>query len=118
LLESILLFIYEKNNGKEYEYKGNMINLYKDVCKILRMNPANYADDCLKQILSGVFSIINGVSTLRNDLSDAHGRSPQKSYKIDERHARLAVNLSKTISEYLFLSYENQTRKSETEVIP
>ena len=113
LLESILLFIYEKNKCEKYEYKGNMINLYKDVSKLLRMSPADYTDDCLKQILSGVFSIINGVSMLRNDFSDAHGHSPQKSYKIDERHARLTVNLSKTISEYLFLSYENQIRERE-----
>jgi hypothetical protein len=113
LLESILLFIYEKSNNNEYEYKGNMINLYKDVSKILKMNPADYPDDCLKQILSGVFSIINGVSMLRNNFSDAHGHSPQKSYRIDERHARLTVNLSKTVAEYLFLSYENHIHKIE-----
>jgi hypothetical protein len=77
------------------------------------MNPADYADDCLKQSLSGVFSVINGVSMLRNDFSDAHGSSPKKSYRIDERHARLTVNLAKTISEYLFLSYENRTHKIE-----
>jgi len=112
LLESICLYIIE-NNQVEYEYKGNLLNLYKDVSKLLKMNPADYADDCLKQILSGIFSIINGVSMLRNEFSDAHGSSPKKSYRIDERHARLSVNLAKTISEYLFLSYENQTRKIE-----
>ena len=106
LLESICLFIYENTKDEKYDYKGDLIKLYKEVSKILNMNPADYADDCLKQILSGVFSIINGISTLRNDFSDAHGRSPQKLYKIDERHAKLAVNLSKSIAEYLFLTYE------------
>jgi len=106
LLESICLFIYENTTGEKYDYKGDLIKLYKEVSKILNMNPADYANDCLKQILSGVFSIINGISALRNDFSDAHGRSPQKSYKIDERHAKLAVNLSKSIAEYLFLTYE------------
>ena len=115
LLESICLFIYENTKDEKYDYKGDLIKLYKEVSKILDMNPADYTDDCLRQILSGVFSIINGISTLRNDFSDAHGRSPQKSYKIDERHAILAVNLSKSIAEYLFLTYEKiETYKKNT----
>jgi hypothetical protein len=105
LLESICLYIYEKKEG-DYDYKGNLIKLYKDVSNILNMTPFDYSDDYLKQILSGVFSIINGVSGLRNNYSDAHGSSPKKTYKIDARHAILTVNLSKTIAEYLFLSYE------------
>jgi hypothetical protein len=106
LLESICLFIYENTKGGKYDYKGDLIKLYREISKILNMNPADYDDDCLKQITSGVFSIVNGISTLRNDFSDAHGRSPGKSYKIDERHAKLAINLSKSIAEYLFLTYE------------
>lgn len=105
LLESICLYIFEKKVG-QYDYKGNLIKLYKDVSQILNMTPADYPDGNLKQILSGVFSIINGVSGLRNDFSDAHGNSPNRTYKVDERHAILTVNLSKTIAEYLYLSYE------------
>jgi len=112
LLESICLYIFEKKAG-QYDYKGNLIKLYKDVSGILNMTPADYPDGNLKQILSGVFSIINGVSGLRNDFSDAHGSSPNRTYKVDERHAILTVNLSKTIAEYLYLSYE----KSEKEII-
>ena len=71
------------------------------------MSPGDHYDENLKQILSGVFSIINGVSGLRNVFSDSHGSSPSTSvYRIDERHAILTVNLAKTIAEYLFLSYE------------
>lgn len=107
LIESICLYIHEKIKG-DYDYKGNLIRLYKDVSVILNMTPADYPDGNLKQILSGVFSIINGVSGLRNDFSDAHGSSPTKSYKIDERHAILTVNLSKSIAEYLYLSYKQK----------
>jgi hypothetical protein len=52
LLESICLFIYEKNKSEEYESKGDLMKLYKEVGKILKMNPADYSDGCLKQILS------------------------------------------------------------------
>ncbi len=105
LIESICLYIYDKKKG-DYDYKGNLMRLYKGVSELLNMTPADYPDGNLKQILSGVFSIINGVSGLRNDFSDAHGSSPSKTYKIDERHAILTVNLSKTIAEYLYLSYK------------
>lgn len=115
LLESICLFILESKNKQKYEYDGNLIKLYKLVASILRMSPGDYDDSNLKQILSGVFSIINGVSGLRNMYSDAHGAAPSASiYKIDERHAILTVNLSKTITEYLFLSYEKSEITSFT----
>ena len=107
LIESICLFIIEKSTKEKYDYDGNLIKLYKSVSTILKMSPGDYENEHLKQILSGVFSIINGVSGLRNSYSDSHGNGPLKTaYKIDERHAILTVNLAKTISEYLFLSYE------------
>jgi len=107
LIESICLFIIESKTKEKYEYDGNLLKLYKSVSTILKMSPADYENEHLKQILSGVFSIINGVSSLRNSHSDSHGTGPIKSnFKIDERHAILTVNLSKTITEYLFLSYE------------
>lgn len=107
LIESICLFILESKTKEKHEYDGNLIKLYKSVALILKMSPGDYEEENLKQILSGVFSIINGVSGLRNTYGDSHGSSPSKTlYKIDERHAILTVNLSKTITEYLFLSYE------------
>ncbi|PKK35392.1 hypothetical protein BWI96_16905 [Siphonobacter sp. SORGH_AS_0500] len=107
LIESICLFILESKTKHKHDYDGNLIKLYKSVAVLLKMSPGDYEDDNLKQILSGVFSIINGVSGLRNTFSDSHGSAPSKTiYRVDERHAILTVNLAKTISEYLFLSYE------------
>lgn len=107
LIESICLFILESKTKQKQSYDGNLIKLYKSVAALLKMSPGDYNDDNLKQILSGVFSIINGVSGLRNSFSDSHGSAPStQSYRIDERHAILTVNLAKTITEYLFLSYE------------
>jgi len=107
LIESICLFIMESKTKQKQDYDGNLIKLYKAVASLLQMSPVDYADDNLKQIFSGVFSIINGVSGLRNNFSDSHGSAPSTTtYKIDVRHAILTVNLAKTITEYLFLSYE------------
>ena len=107
LIESICLFILETKTKEKHDYDCNLLKLYKSVSSILNMSPRDYENDYLKQILSGIFSIINGVSGLRNSYSDSHGSGPLKlGYKIDERHAILSVNLAKTISEYLFLSFE------------
>jgi hypothetical protein len=107
LIESICLFILESKTKQKYDYDGNLNKLYKSIVSLLKMSPGDYEDDNLRQILSGVFSIINGVSGLRNTFSDSHGLAPSKTtYKIDERHAILTVNLAKSITEYLFLSYE------------
>ena len=112
LIESICLFILESKSKEKYIYDGNLIKLHKSVSAILRMSPGDYDDECLKQILSGVFSIINGVAGLRNSYSDSHGSAPSMAkYKIDERHAILTVNLAQTISEYLFLSYEKSIKQ-------
>ena len=107
LIESVCLYILESKLKEKHVYDGNLLKLYKTVATILRMSPGDYDDDNLKQILSGVFSIINGVSGLRNKYSDSHGSSPSNvNYKIDDRHAILTVNLAKTITEYLFLCFE------------
>ena len=113
LIESICLFILESKLKEKYTYDGNLVKLYKLVATTLRMSPGDYEDDNLKQILSGIFSIVNGVSSLRNKYSDSHGSSPSnRNYKIDDRHAILTVNLSKTIAEYLFLSFEKSEKNN------
>lgn len=103
LIESICLFILESMTENKYNNDGNLIKLYKKVSDLLKLNPADYSTDSLRSILSGLISIVNGISSLRNNFSDAHGGSPStKKYRIDERHAILAVNSAKTISEYLY----------------
>ncbi len=104
LIETICLMIVEKEDT-EFKYDGNLIKLHRQVSSILKMNPGDYEDENLKQILSGIFSLVNGVAGLRNTFGDAHGKTPKKRYKIDKRHAILTVNISKTVSEYLYLTW-------------
>jgi hypothetical protein len=112
LIKDICLYILESITKQPQENDGNLINLHKKVATLLQMSPGSYDDKNIKQILSGVFSIISGVSGIRNVFSDSHGSSPSKSkYKIDKRHTILVVNLAKTISEYLFQSYELFVKK-------
>nr|WP_239551301.1 abortive infection family protein [Halanaerobacter jeridensis] len=112
LVESVCYYILE-DSGKEISNKGDLIKLYKTVSDLLQMDPSIYNEDFLKQISSGFFSIINGIASLRNELSDAHGRSKDNYYKPEYRHAMLAVNSAKTISEFLYSSWENRNIKQD-----
>lgn len=107
LVESVCLFIVEET-GKPYKHDGNLIKLYKEVRGIMRMNPEQYEEDSLKQILSGIISLINGLSSIRNTMSDSHGKPKSKIYKPSYRHAILAVNAAKVVSEFLFTSWKEQ----------
>ena len=60
--------------------------------------------DTLKQILSGLNSIVTGLAGLRNKMSDAHVAS----YKPSKHHAKLAFNSAKTLADFLFDTVEHQ----------
>jgi Abortive infection C-terminus len=55
------------------------------------MHPSQHVEKSLKQILSGCFSIVQGLAAVRNELSDTHGKSKAKHYKLSERHAMFVV---------------------------
>lgn len=86
----------------EIEYKGNLPKLYKEVSKKLNFEIKDNSLESVKKIVSGLITIIDGISTLRNEASDAHGReiNPQKHTGI------LAVNISFTICQFILDSYK------------
>ncbi|MNI93900.1 hypothetical protein D3C73_1519200 [compost metagenome] len=56
--------------------------------------------------------MVVGLGSVRNKLSDAHGRS-QKTVKPSKRHAQLAVNLAGAMADFLFATWvekENANR--------
>lgn len=61
---------------------------------------------CLKTLLSGLNSIVSAIAEMRNKDSDAHGVGARR-INIDEHHARLFVNASMTMSDFI-LSVANK----------
>ncbi len=107
LLEAVLLEIEEKICGSRQKYNGDLNKLYKRVQKILNLEPCRTdISESLKQILSGIVSIVGGIAPLRNKMSDSHARS----YKPAEHHAKLAVNSVNTICMFLLESFEYQVK--------
>lgn len=111
MVETVVVAILSKYD-KEYKHKGDLIAAYRRIKNLLNRDPArpNYPDS-IKQTLSGLTSIVNGLANMRNEMSDAHARR----YNPEKRHSKLAVNSAKTLSEFLIESFEKQFRKEKEE---
>ncbi len=107
LIESICKYILDESKSK-YNAKSDLPILYKETSKLLKMHPSQHIENSFKQILSGCFSIVQGFASIRNELSDAHGKSPKKHYKADERHAMFVVGTAKTLSDFMYASFKER----------
>lgn len=70
--------------------------LWRLVSDHIGFAPSPETDEGMKRIYSGFFSIVEGVSLLRNHDSSAHGRD-HRPYVVLPRHARLAVHSAHTL---------------------
>ena len=110
LVEAVLSAIEKELDPNPPEYDGNLPKLYKRLQKHLNLSPGQESlAECLRQILSGLTSIVSGLATLRNTMSDSHVIS----YKPLEHHAKLAVNCAKTLCDFLFETKEYQVQKKK-----
>jgi Abortive infection C-terminus len=105
LLEAVLTEIEFSLDNSAPEYDGDLVKLYRRVSKLINLGPDRKdISDTLKQILSGLNSIVSGLAGLRNKMSDAHVAT----YKPSKHHAKLAVNAAKTVADFLFESKQYQ----------
>lgn len=103
LLETTCKHILDKI-GAEYDQNIELPKLYKITASKLNLSPDQHTEDIFKQILGGCSSIVIGLGSLRNKLSDAHGKTINQ-VKPSARHAALAVNLSGAMTTFLLETY-------------
>lgn len=108
LVEAIFIEIIERNKNEEIKNDGNIENLWSQVKKIMKFNidKANMPDFVI-QILSGIDTSIKGLAGLSNNAGDRHANK----FSTKKHHAKLAVNLSMTISDFLLESLQYQKAK-------
>lgn len=110
LVESVLIEIVQKIENVEIEYDGDLMKLYKRAQSSLNLDPSRKdIADSLKQTLSGLISIVNGLSSLRNKMGDAHASS----FAPSKHHAKLAVNCAHTIVSFIYDSFNYQNTGKE-----
>ena len=105
MVEAVLLGLEHELFESPGDSKGDLPRLYKRVCSKLNLETGRPGlGGPLRQMLSGLSSIVNGLAALRNRASDAHATR----YRTREHHARVAVNAAMTLTDFLLATYEYQ----------
>jgi hypothetical protein len=102
---------YLETEGIMLPNKQTLAPLWSETAKHLKLSPGQLADDDLKRILSGLFSIAGGVAALRTHEGSAHGHA-SKNYKIEARHARLAVHAAHTMAVFVLETWEARKKSN------
>lgn len=104
LIESVCKHILDSTDSV-YDDGADLPKLYKLTAEALNLAPSQHTETVFKQILGGCTAVVEGLGSLRNRLSDAHGKGKVAS-RPASRHAELAVNLSGALAIYLLATWE------------
>jgi len=104
LIESVCKHILDESEIS-YDDGLDLPKLYRLTAETLNLAPSQHTEQVFKQILGGCTAIVEGLGSLRNRLSDAHGKG-KIGGKPAARHAELAVNLSGALATYLLATWE------------
>lgn len=111
LVEAIIKEIYKKITNEEMDKSGNLPRYWGTLASKLNLHIEESSPQFLKKILSGLNSTVEGLATMRNQMSDSHGHRDSEPHKPEKHHAVLAVNCAMTITSFLFDVYEYQVDK-------
>lgn len=93
---------YLRHQGLGFAEGATLSDLWRDAAAAAKMKPKDLENGDLKKIASELHSIVEGIMRLRNAKSGAHGKSEEQArrYKIEPRHARLAIHASHSVAAY------------------
>ncbi len=107
LLEEAFIYAIEEK-GLEPSKTGDITKLYAQVKDLYNMHESGEADKRINMLIGGLNKIVDAISQMRNNDSDAHGLGSRR-LKIRDYHARLAVNSSVAVVEFI-LSVVNASK--------
>jgi hypothetical protein len=103
ILESVCK-VYIAECGLEMPAKQDLKPVWGVVRKDLKFDPSLVEDQDLQTVLSGLIAIVDGIGALRTHAISAHGAG-KKQYKLEPRHARLAIHASHTVTLFILESW-------------
>jgi hypothetical protein len=112
LLEELLKELLRKKVPSFKPDEGDIRTLYKLLAEAMNLNPkGENMESYLKTILEGLNKQVSGLFTLANKSSDRHAQK----YKPKGHHAKLAVNATFSLCEFLLDSFEYQQSKQDSQ---
>lgn len=109
LLEEVFCHVIEKE-GQTPTGSGDFNKLYNQVTIIYGdLKTGKDVSEQTNKLLSGLHKILDAIAEMRNEGSDSHGVGSRR-IVVDENQARLFVNTSAIVSEYI-LGVCNNTQK-------
>lgn len=108
ILES-LCKVYIAEEQLDMPAKQDLKPVWTVVRKHLGFDPGVVEDQDLQTILTGLFAVVEGIGALRTHASSAHGAG-KKSYKLEPRHARLAIHAAHTVALYVIESWDKKRK--------
>jgi hypothetical protein len=109
LIETICKHILDKAQIA-YPDDADLPKLYYLTAKHLQLAPSQYSNRVLRQVLGNCQAIVSGLTSIRNELGDAHGKSKGE-ISPEPIHAELAVNLAGTMAMFLVSIWEKSVNK-------
>lgn len=103
LVETVCKHILDEL-GEAYAEGVELPSLYSAVATKLNLAPSQHTEQVFKQILGGCATVVNGLASIRNKLSDAHGKG-KLAARPAARHAELAVNLAASLTAFLIATW-------------
>lgn len=113
VLEAVLVAVEAKLVAEPEAHDGDLMKLFRRVQKLLHLEPQRKdINEALRQVLSGLTSIVSGLAPLRNKMSDAHART----FRPSRHHAKLAVNAAKTAVDFVLETFDYQLQRGSIAV--
>lgn len=109
LIEEVIIGILEARNI-DPPTSGCLKELYKECKMALGMKVDKNWDKWLLEMLNGLEKVVNAISDMRNNNSDAHGVGTAR-VPITHREARLIINSTIALCEYIWEVHESQYLK-------
>ncbi len=99
LLETVCKHVLD-DAGVPYQRADDMTDLWKLAAGHLNLMPDQHDAAPFKRILGSCQNIVGTIASLRNEMSDSHGRGRQR-VKPGRRHAELTVNLAGAMAAFI-----------------
>lgn len=89
--------------------------LWTTVKPAINADPESMPDPDLKKIVGAMAAMVDGLQGLRDDKSRAHAMRPElaRAYRIEPRHARLAINAALALVVFLIEAWEARDRRAK-----